>query len=185
MARNPIVFSNGTLVSNAKVNVEGTIYDVEPAQYEGTTPLSASNLNQLQTNLYDYVDAMINVLYPVGSYYETSDDNFDPNVVWGGTWVLDSQGRVTVSQDTSDTDFDTLGETGGEKTHQLTINEMPSHQHSAAGKFVIDGYGGESQANISTGTAFRVTSKTAATGGSQAHNNVQPYVVVKRWHRTA
>lgn len=56
MARNPIVFNNGTLVSNAKVEIGGTIYDVEPAQYEGTTPLSANNLNQLQTNLYDYVD---------------------------------------------------------------------------------------------------------------------------------
>lgn len=56
MARNPVVFQNGTLVSNAKVEVGGTIYDVTPAEYEGTTPLSANNLNQLQTNLYDYVD---------------------------------------------------------------------------------------------------------------------------------
>lgn len=56
MARNPIVFENGTLVSNAKVEINGVIYDVEPEIYEGTTPLSASNLNQLQNNLYDYVD---------------------------------------------------------------------------------------------------------------------------------
>lgn len=60
MARNPIVFNNGTLVSSAKVEVDGVIYDVSPAQYEGTTPLSANNLNQLQTNLYDYVDEETN-----------------------------------------------------------------------------------------------------------------------------
>lgn len=45
-----INFENGTLISKAKVEVGGTIYDVEPAQYEGTTPLSAQNLNQIQTN---------------------------------------------------------------------------------------------------------------------------------------
>ncbi len=59
MARNPVVFQNGTLVSNAKVEVDGTIYDVTSAEYEGSTPLSASNLNQLQTNLYDYIDEKI------------------------------------------------------------------------------------------------------------------------------
>ena len=76
MARNPIVFSNGTLVSNAKVNVEGTIYDVEPAQYEGTTPLSASNLNQLQTNLYDYVDSKV-----IDEYSESTTDGYSANYV--------------------------------------------------------------------------------------------------------
>lgn len=45
-----INFENGTLISKAKVEVGGTIYDVEPAQYEGTTPLSAQNLNQIQDN---------------------------------------------------------------------------------------------------------------------------------------
>lgn len=46
-----INFENGTLISKAKVEVGGIIYDVEPAQYEGTTPLSAQNLNQIQTNV--------------------------------------------------------------------------------------------------------------------------------------
>lgn len=56
MARNPVTFSNGTLVQKAQVEIDGTTYDVEPAQYDGTTPLSANNLNLLQTRLYDYVD---------------------------------------------------------------------------------------------------------------------------------
>lgn len=93
MARNPIVFSNGTLVSNAKVNVGGTIYDVEPAQYEGSTPLSASNMNQLQTNLYDYVDSKV-----IDEYSESTTDGYSANYVNGlntysttetrvGTWI--------------------------------------------------------------------------------------------------
>ena len=56
MARNPVVFENGTLVQKANVEIDGAIYEVEPAQYEGNTPLSANNLNQLQENLYDYID---------------------------------------------------------------------------------------------------------------------------------
>jgi hypothetical protein len=56
MARNPVIFENGTLIQNAKVEIDGVIYDVQPAQFDGSTPLSANNLNRAQTNLYDYVD---------------------------------------------------------------------------------------------------------------------------------
>lgn len=48
---NKINFQNGTLVSKAKVTVNGTVYEVEPAEYEGTTPLSAEVLNQMQDNI--------------------------------------------------------------------------------------------------------------------------------------
>ena len=30
--------------------------------------------------------ALLNLFYPVGSYYETSDAEFNPNTSWGGTW---------------------------------------------------------------------------------------------------
>lgn len=43
---------------------------------------------------------LLNLFYPVGSYYETSDVNFDPNVSWGGTWVQDTVGRCTVGANT-------------------------------------------------------------------------------------
>ena len=39
--------------------------------------------------------------YPVGSYYETSDTSFDPNVAWGGTWELETQGQVHISAGSS------------------------------------------------------------------------------------
>ena len=49
-------WENGTLVSKAKVEIGGQIYDVEPEQYSGTTPLSAENLNQMQDGIYEDID---------------------------------------------------------------------------------------------------------------------------------
>lgn len=45
-----IGWQNGTLVSKAKVEINGQIYEVEPEEYSGTTPLSAENLRQMETN---------------------------------------------------------------------------------------------------------------------------------------
>lgn len=47
------VWQDGTLVSKAKVEVGGTIYEVDPEEYSGSTPLSASNLNAMVDNIYD------------------------------------------------------------------------------------------------------------------------------------
>jgi microcystin-dependent protein len=46
--------------------------------------------------------------------------------------VPNLKGRVAVGRDSSQTEFDVLGETGGAKTHTLTTSEMPSHGHSVS-----------------------------------------------------
>ena len=46
------VWQDGTLVSKAKVEIGGTIYEVDPEEYSGTTPLSASNLNAMVDQTY-------------------------------------------------------------------------------------------------------------------------------------
>lgn len=39
---------------------------------------------------------MINTIYPIGTYYTTSDSNFNPNTAWAGTWTsATSSGKVT------------------------------------------------------------------------------------------
>ena len=45
-----IGWQNGTLVSKAKVEINGVIYEVEPEEYSGSTPLSAENLIQMEDN---------------------------------------------------------------------------------------------------------------------------------------
>lgn len=169
-------WQNGTLVTPARVEIGGQVYDVTPEQYSGQTPLSAENLNQAQ-------DLLIDLIWPVGSYYETSDDSFDPNISWGGTWELDSQGKITISQDTADDDFNALGKTGGSKTHTQTLEELAPHVHgikantnenatSGAGRWPWVNYNG-------------INRYTESAGEGQPMDIMNPYIVVKRWHRTA
>lgn len=49
-------FKNGTLVSKAKVTINSTIYEVEPEEYEGETPLSAEVLNEMQDNIEESIN---------------------------------------------------------------------------------------------------------------------------------
>lgn len=88
------------------------------------------------------------------------------------------KGRVAVGRDNTQTEFDTLGETGGAKTHTLTESEMPSHTHTLnPGQVVGTGSGGTNN-YAPTGNNPQANTGILATGGGQAHNNLQPYLVI-------
>ena len=139
--------------------------------------ITAENINEI-LNFINYN------LFPVGSYYETSDTSFDPNVTWGGTWVKDSKGRVTVALDDSDADFNTISKTGGEKTHTLTKQELPKIDIKTYYATTSGGNGSGLVFGTSTGNSDNALIKNV-NYGDQPHNNVQPFVVVVRWHRIA
>lgn len=133
---------------------------------------------------------LLDVFYPVGTIYEsTKPDN--PSTFMGGTWSRFGNGRVLVGVDENDADFNTVNKTGGEKSHVLTINEMPSHTHTDStsvkkASAELTGFG----LTQTSGFQDRVIvsssgTSSGATGGNQAHNNLQPYVTVYRWQRTA
>ena len=70
--------------------------------------------------------------WPVGSVY-ISMSSTNPNTIFGfGTWVRIANGRTLIGVDSADASFDAVRETGGAKTHTLTINQMPSHDHGGA-----------------------------------------------------
>ena len=74
---------------------------------------------------------MLETIYPVGSIYINAGVATNPGTLLGfGTWTAFGTGRTIVGVDSSDTDFDTVRETGGAKTHQLTISELPAHTHN-------------------------------------------------------
>lgn len=151
-----------------------------------TTPLNPTNLNNMQKLLLD-------LIYPIGTYYETSDSDFDPNTAWGGTWELDQSGTVLVSKsNTSGSKFNaSIGTVVGEENHTLTVNEIPGHRHGVAqmNDSGPGGYGAMTTlgfSNVGWNDKYNnLDYATQEVGGNQAHNNVQPSKIVNRWHRTA
>ena len=95
---------------------------------DGAIPLNADNVNYN----FNLIKQLLNVFHPIGEYFETSDVNFDPNVSWGGTWVLDNDGTVLVSKSTETTSvFNAdVGTIKGEEKHTLTISEIPPHRNN-------------------------------------------------------
>jgi hypothetical protein len=127
-------------------------------------------------------------VYPVGSIYINASDGTNPGTLLGfGTWVAFGAGRVPVGIDAGQTEFDTAGEVGGAKTHTLTLSEIPSHRHEVGSKDSSAGDGGafneefvEQYGDTTNGPAV----PTSYQGGGDAHNNLQPYIVVYMWKRT-
>lgn len=140
-----------------------------------STAINANNLN------FNFEEVM-NLIYPINSIIIKAD-NEDYSDWLGFEWERTLVGRVPVGIDENDSDFNTVGKTGGEKKHTLTIDEMPKHDHGAA----ISGGTG----NVYTAGSFLSGQSplyyipTNAAGGDEAHNNLQPYQVVAFWKRTA
>lgn len=176
------------------VDIDGGAIDGTPigansaSTVAATTVTASSNINttsgQYQVNGTNIFD----LIYPIGSIYINANTSANPSTYLGiGTWSRYGQGRVIVSQDSSDSQFDTLNETGGLKTHTLTINEMPSHNHG--GIYPSGSSGSFSEAfdvdHPQTGFDKGSEKFTTYTGGGQPHNNLQPYIVAYVWQRTA
>ena len=115
-------------------------------------------------------------LMPVGYIYISSDPT-SPAELFGGTWEALTD-RVIVGAGGK---YD-VNSTGGSETHTLTIDEMPRHQHI----YTLSGgslTGDTGHADWSQGAHQEWS--TQATGGSAAHNNMQPYIAKYMWERTA
>ena len=192
------------LVEQAKAEAQAS---VEQAKKE-----AQEKLNQATTEINKKVEEEKLKIYPVGSIY-TSTSPTNPSTFIGGTWVSYGEGRTLVGigtgKDTNNTSrVFKASETGGEYTHKLSIAEMPSHNH----KYRLDVFKREGWEymglEITTpfddpsdcepyagwgpfwGSGF-VTGKRNGTfsidptGGDGYHNNIQPYVTVYFWKRTA
>jgi len=124
--------------------------------------------------------------FPINSIF-ISVVSTNPNSLLGyGTWSAFGAGRVLVGLDAGQTEFDTVEETGGAKTHTLDLTEIPSHNHNQ--QRLPTSTGGVVGFTVDTsmsGTATSSGVSTGNTGGGSAHNNLQPYIVVYMWKRTA
>jgi len=81
-----------------------------------------------------------------------------------------SADRVTASE------ADSLGGASGEETHQITIDEMPSHTHSFKKR---TNTGSDSAVSAGTGDSYTwTTGYIQSVGGDEAHNNMPPYLTL-------
>lgn len=170
-----------------------------------TAPTASAGTNTTQLATTAFVRTALSALYPVGSIYINASSTTNPATLLGfGTWVEFGAGRVMVGQNTSDTAFDTLEETGGSKdavvvahTHTGTTASAGAHTHQVVEAAPTGGGGSlyasgddmgnniATYSNTSSAGAHTHTFTTDSTGSSGTNANLQPYVVVKMWKRTA
>ena len=211
---NPLKIVKGTEIDTEFNNIATAVTtkaDLNSPTFIGTpaapTPSPGTNTTQLATSAFVQaaIAAAKEALYPVGSVYVNAGVTTNPATLLGfGTWVAFGAGRVMVGLNGSDTLFDTLEETGGSKdavvvshTHSITD---PGHAHNppSGHNYVTDPFSGDGSVDSSRVTgpdeknlAF-VASATNTTGitinstGSSGTNaNLQPYITVAMWKRTA
>ena len=193
-----------------KINWYKKLAITDSPAFSGTptapTPTTTDNSTKLATTAYvkNNVVEIIKKVYPVGSIY-MSTVSTNPATLFGfGTWEAMPAGRVLLAQGKSSwgTTYN-AGSTGGEATHQLTVEELPQHTHTASTNttgshahtyrtfYGTTGYGPDGSTDrektINTGSSGNHTHTVTInnTGSNQAHNNLQPYIAVYIWKRTA
>jgi hypothetical protein len=195
---------------SSKADIASPSFTGTPA---APTAVFGTNTTQLATTAF--VTAALQAVYPVGSIYINASSTSNPSSLMGfGTWVEFGAGRVLVGQNASDALFDTLEETGGSKdsavvshTHGATLTgtsgSAGAHQHQYQTGYqtsvTIEGsngnFGGGTPddtshiySTTSAGThthSLSVSGTTDSTGSSGTNGNIQPYITVKMWKRTA
>ena len=168
-----------------------------------------NNGSDLETELSQYVTAediastaavdyseILSRIYPVGSIYmsATLSTAAQVNATLGGTWEAWGAGRVPVGVDTSQTEFKTVGKTGGEKTHTLVNSELPKIEgtlpHTAYGETKISGAFSFTSGSVSSYEGANSNTSNnriykLSFGNNTAHNNLQPYITCYMYKRTA
>lgn len=133
---------------------------------------------------------ILNMVYPVGAIY-MSTSSANPSTFIGGTWQRYAQGRTIVGVSENETEFNYAGKTGGEKSHRLTKNEMPRHDHNVSNDnnaLLLAASSTKAYATAGAGSgsnSWPWQKGVQAEGGDQPHNNLQPYIATYIWLRTA
>lgn len=148
-------------------------------------------LEESDSSIQSQIAKYWETIYPVGHIYLSLSET-SPATLFGGTWEKIEDRFLLAAGSTY-----AAGSTGGEATHTLTIEEMPSHNHTLYG-YAHNGVNNE-------GNIYGIPYKTGGadyawesynpdsalpwgienTGGSKPHNNMPPYLAVRVWQRTA
>jgi hypothetical protein len=176
-------------------------------------PTAEFGTNTTQLATAAFVQAALQALHPVGSVYINATNSANPSTYFGfGTWEAFGAGRVPVGFDAADPLFDSAEETGGSKnaivvahTHTGTTNTTSLSGNinfstncgvvsSTSGIVSSSGTeqrtGGASAGNtnpdrVTIDASHNHSFTTNSTGSSGTNANLQPYITVFMWKRTA
>jgi hypothetical protein len=190
-------------LSGGEWKIDGTAVTSSAAELnilDGVTATTAeiNYLDGVTSNIQTQLNSIsMSDAYPVGSIYMNASVSTNPATLFGfGTWVSFGAGRVLVGVDTGDASFNTLGETGGSKdaivvSHTHTVNDS-GHSHllnagNDSGGGFISGGGNAINTFLSGATTQSATTGISidSTGSSGTNANLQPYITVYMWKRTA
>lgn len=201
-----IEFNNIATAIDSKADTTSPVFAGTP-----TAPTAASGTNTTQLATTAFVTAALQAVYPVGSIYINAGATTNPATLLGfGTWVAFGAGRVMVGLNGADPLFDALEETGGSKdaivvshSHTGSTASAGAHNHiggtpTQSGQ-TIYGQSGASAVSrtghasgevgygmyTSTEGAHSHSVTVNSTGSSGTNANLQPYVTVAMWKRTA
>ena len=205
---NPVfgVETKGVGYGNADLTSSFNFNNGNPSVKKDDEIIAEFSGNKSGKDVVTFEDLQEAVKIKVGDLYTTTV-NEDPSARLGyGTWSRFAEGRTLVGFSSSVSNnipewVKIDGSEFGSYTHQLTLNETPSHSHSTSpfdkfgsrssvsGKMSM-GSGDFSNQDYEYGTGGmsgvdwqNATEKTL--GGDQPHNNVQPSIVVFIWMRTS
>ena len=211
-----MLHDNGTQIATGQTTRKMLLLGNEPRPKYTTNEESAANTKEVAllddiTPLANIINSVGKALYPVGAIY-MSTANVNPSTfITGTTWVAWGSGKVPVGVDTSDTSFNTVEKTGGEKTHTLTESEMPAHKHTGTERTSLGNTKPQlgAPATVSKETIIADFTRTteevviyenAATtpanntltvdhgitaGGGQPHSILQPYITCYMFKRVS
>ena len=150
---------------------------------DGETIATAERMNHIEDGIAD----LYNAIFPIGQIV-IKGDNEDYSNWLGFTWERTAVGKVLVGIDSTDTDFNTIGKTGGTKKVTLTKNELPRE----IGQALLYDSNAPTQSSSTDALTTQWTNKYRSglynvvnENGGNAHNNLQPYQVVAYWKRIA
>jgi len=197
---NALKIVKGTEINTEYANIAiavATKADTTSPTFTGTplapTAATATNTTQLATTAF--VQAVVQLLHPVGSIYSAIVAT-NPGTLFGfGTWTAFGAGRMLISLDSSNVLFDTAEETGGSAnatlpshTHTATVTD-PGHFHGGVVNFTGTSFTGPNdRGSTNTNTSSAVTGITVANsteGASATNANYPPFIAVYMWKRTA
>jgi microcystin-dependent protein len=197
----------GTFVPQSTTAVQGKVELATTAEATtGTDTVRAVT----PAGLKAAIDAVLQLIYPIGSYYISDSVGTNPNTLLGfGTWSA-VQGNVLIGDDGSTFIH---ANTGGAQTHTLATGNLPAHNH-AAGTLAVDSQGahthsvqrdfdagsgsvrwsfhtsggaggGANTTDSQGGHTHTVSGSSANTGSGTAVNHMPPWRAVYMWRRTA